>query len=317
MRADILAVVVALVPAACNSGPSHAQAEHASLGGDTVARVGDLAVPVSLVAGVAAAQKIDPPRALSALVEDALAAAGARAGGLDKTPEVMRASTAARARLVVLRLRAAAREAGPPTDAEVDEVTAAHWLEVDLPERMRVIHAVVVDPKKPELTAAATALAADLAAAEASATSPDDFEARAKALPHGQLEIKVERLDPFVADGRVAMPGASKLELDFVRGAAPLAPGATSGVVHSKFGWHVIRMIERLPERHIDFEERRRLFQEEVFAGRARRSLDRLLGELATKDGVMVENGVDEMMTGATMALFGVAPGLSGSPSPP
>jgi parvulin-like peptidyl-prolyl cis-trans isomerase-like protein len=317
MRSQALAVILALLPAACSSRPSQAQAEHASLGGDTVARVGDLAVPTSLVASVAAAQKVDPSRALSLLVEDALAAAGARAAGLDKTPEVTRASTAARARLVVLRLRAAAHEAGPPTDAEVNDVTAAHWLEVDLPERMRVIHAVVLEPKKPELTAAATALAADLAAAEATATSPDDFEARAKALPHGELEIKVERLDPFVADGRSAVPGAGKLELDFVHGAAPLSPGATSGVVHSKFGWHVIRMIERLPERRIDFEERRRLFREEVFAGRARRSLDRLLGELASKNGVMVENGVDEMMTGATMALFGVAPGLAGSPSPP
>jgi hypothetical protein len=315
MRSLVLPALVLLVSSACRSSPSPAAAAHASLGGDTVARVGDQAIPTSLVADVAASQKVEPSRALAFLVDDALAAAGARAAGFDKTPEVERATTAARARLVVLRLRDAARAEGLPTEAEVKELTEAHWLEVDLPERMHVIHAVVIDPKKPELESSAATLAAALAAAEATATSPDDFEARAKALPHEGLEVKVEALDPFVADGRTATPAGGMLDPDFVRGAAALAPGETSGVVHSKFGWHVIRMIERLPEHRMPFEERRRRFREEVEAFRGHRALEALLQELASQREVKVENGVDEMMTEVTMKVLGVAPGLSG-PTP-
>jgi len=317
MRRLVLTGLVALGAVACGTSSSRARTEHATLGGDTVARVGDEPIPVSLVGSVAAAQKLEPSRALALVVEDALAAVGARAAGLDKSPEVRRATTASLARRVVLRLRAAARDEGPPTDAEVKELTAAHWLEVDLPEQMRVIHTIVVDPKKPELDAAATELAAALAATEVAATGADDFEARAKALPHEGLDVRVERLDPFVADGRVAAPNAGSLDPDFVRGAVGLSPGATSGVVRSKFGWHVIRMLERIPERRVAFEERRRLFRDEVEATRAHRALETLLTELSSRREVAVANGVDEMMTGATMTLLGVGPGLSESPPVP
>ena len=87
MRSLVLPALVLLVSSACRSSPSPAAAAHASLGGDTVARVGDQAIPTSLVADVAASQKVEPSRALAFLVDDALAAAGARAAGFDKTPE--------------------------------------------------------------------------------------------------------------------------------------------------------------------------------------------------------------------------------------
>jgi peptidyl-prolyl cis-trans isomerase C len=299
---------------ACSSPSPHVQAEHASLGGDTVARVGSQAIPVSLVGDVTAAERADPPRALAHLIEDALAAAGARAAGLDKDPDVVRAITAAEARVMVAKLHDAALAGGPPTDAEVNDLTAAHWLEVDVPERLRVIHAVVVDPKKPALEGAATSLAAALLATEHAATGADDFEHRAADLPHEGLELKVERLDPFVADGRIASRAGGTLDLDFVRGAAPLAPGGTSAVVRSVFGWHVIRMIERLPERKVPFEERRRLFHDEVVTERTRRALDGLLDDLGHRRSVSFANGVDEMMADATMSLLH-GPG-AGSPGP-
>jgi hypothetical protein len=303
----LLLVVLATLAASCESQRSPAQAAHASLGGDTIARVGDVSIPVSLVAAVAAAQKVPASGALGLLIDDALAAAGARAAGLNQSAEFQLAETAARARLVVLHVREEARSAGPPTDAEVNLLSERHWLELDLPEQMRVIHAVVMKPKKPELQADAAALAAALAATEAAATSADDFEVRANALSHGaDLEIKVERLDPFVADGRIASPEGGGLDPDFVRGALPLAPGTTSGVVRSAFGWHVIRMIERMPEHRVPFEQRRRLFEEEVQTVRARRALDKLDGELAHKYGVTVSNGVEELMTDGAMMLFGV-----------
>jgi hypothetical protein len=283
-----------------------------SLGGDTVALVGNVAISASLVAEVAKAQRVSPRQALDLVVEDALAAAGAQKAGLANTAEVVRATRAARARKIVLGIREAAKNAGPPTDEEVKEVTENHWTEVDLPEQMRVIHAIVMKPSKhliqedPHIEAEAVALANALAATEAGATSEDDFEDRAMALPHGKLEIRVERLDPFTADGRRSTVPGGSFRPEFARGAAPLPVGATSGVVVTDFGWHVIRMVERLPEHRVPLEERRQLFREEVVAMRARRSLDKLEEELVARFGVTISNGVEDLMTEATMTSLGI-----------
>ena len=65
MRRLAFPVVMGLAVAACGSRSSRAKAEHATLGGDTVARVGDLSIPASLV-GSPVAKVFDDPR----LVED-------------------------------------------------------------------------------------------------------------------------------------------------------------------------------------------------------------------------------------------------------
>jgi parvulin-like peptidyl-prolyl isomerase len=291
--------------AACSSRPSAVEAAHTSLGGDTIARVGSVAIPASLVAEVAKSQQIPASKALGLVVDDALAAAGAEREGLDKTPEVRRAVEAALARTVVLEIRDAARDAGPPTDEEVTEVTQAHWTEVDLPESLRVIHAVVLKPEVAAKEAEAAALASAILAAEAKATSADDFEALANAVPHGDLKVKVERLPPFVADGRQTN-GRGPFDSEFTRAASTLAVGATSGVVVTPYGWHVIRMVERYPEHRVPFEERRRIFTDEVDARRARQALDRLQEQLVAKHPVSIANGCEDLMTEGTMSFLGV-----------
>lgn len=285
-----------------------------------MARVGEIVISASLVGRVAVAERLTSAQAVRFLVEDALAASGAHAVGLDQTDEIARATTAARARLVALRLREQAGAAGPPTDAEVDELTRLHWLQVDLPEQRRVIHAVVLKPKESVSGGdqRAMVLANELAAREAQATSPEDFESRAKALAHAaDLEIKVEKLEPFVADGRAASPGGPTMDPVFAKGAFQLsAVGATSGVVASPFGWHVIRIVEILPEHRVPFEDRRRWFKDEAEAMRARRALDRLQEDLQRKYPIDLANGVDDLMTTATMATLGVGGGASPSAVP-
>jgi parvulin-like peptidyl-prolyl isomerase len=305
---------------ACGSPPGKATL-HGALGGDAVARVGDVVITAPLLARVAAAQDVAPAQALALLVDDALAANGAHVAGLDRTADVARAVTAGRARLTALRVREHARAAGPPTDAEVDELTRVHWLQVDLPEQRRVIHALVLTPKDPSplLSERALGLAGELATSEAQASSPDDFESRAKALPaRPGLEVKVERLEPFVADGRIALPGGGDMDPDFAKAAFQLpSVGATSGVVATPFGWHIIRLVEILPEHRISFEDRRRWFKDETEAVRARRELERLREDLDRKYPVEVANGVDDLMTNATMTVLGAGDAASRLPAAP
>ena len=59
-----------------------------------------------------------------------------------------------------------------------------------------------------------------------------------------------------------------------------LAPLATSGVVETSFGWHVIRVIERLPADEVSASRRREMFEAECVANRARRAYVALVDQL-------------------------------------
>ena len=291
---------------ACGGHGRQPSVGHASLGGDIVARVGNLDVSASLVAAVAAARHVTPAAAVALLVDDAVAAKSAMVRGLDHRPDVGRAMTAAQARATVDRIKTEARRA-PPTEDEVRERSEAHWVDVDAPESMRVVHAVALRPKAPDpqAEAAAKAVASAIAAAVAGAADVAEFEARARAVPHPGVEVVVQPLQPFAADGRVVVPGdASPYDTKFAAGAAGLTEaGATSGVVESSFGWHVIRLIERRPRRFVPFDERRRMFADEIYAMRGREALEALEAAVRSRRPVSLANGLDDMLAEALPAV--------------
>lgn len=284
--------------------------ERANLGGDVIARVSaagaNEAVPTSLVSKTAIELKIEPAEAARRLVDDAVAAVAARERGLDAKLPTTWNLRAARGRMTIERLRTQARAAGPPTDEEIKELTVRHWREVDRPESARVVHVVVMRSNPPEssakqdpaLDAKAKALASDMRAALLGATSPEDFLAKARAFPHPK-EIKVQADDPLpaITDDGWSIEGPGHFDETFAKAAVALAkPGDTSPIIETPFGWHVIRLVEKVPEQRMPLDARRAAFTEETYSLRAQKALAGVLGPLRQTHPVRIEPAAESLM---------------------
>jgi hypothetical protein len=266
-----------------------------ALGGD-VARVGNVSIPGSLVAEVAHVKGASPREALELLIEDALAAQGGLAEGMDRTPAVAWASAAALASGVARRILDDARALGPATDDELATVTVVH---------------AVVQPSSTLSEQRALAMAGAIERAVAGAKSAADFEASAKAVPHPDALVTVERLEKFGADG-CCMPDGSELDPTFVAEAFALPPSATSPLIETGFGWHVIRMVDRAPPAadsdgtspalpgrgRTSIEQRRRDLEQTVVQMRSRAKLGALLRASRQRVSVDIAPGVDALTTG-------------------
>jgi hypothetical protein len=84
------------------------------------------------------------------------------------------------------------------------------------------------------------------------------------------LSIRAEQLPPIAEDGRTADPKsrpgdpAQSMVRSFVQAAFSIAkPGDTTRPVRTEFGFHVIRLVNVLPERRVSLEDRRRLLRDE------------------------------------------------------
>lgn len=268
-----------------------------------VARVGNVDIPASLVKDVAQARKISPREATTLLVEDTLLAQAAHDQKLDADLRVAAKVRAAKARASLNQLLSQ-QPSGPATDEQTAEMTRELWAQVDREEARRVAHAVVLasrfskqpsPPDSPEDNERRRMLAEKIRDAVAHASSPAEFGTLAEAVPHDDLQVKVEALPPMVADGR-GFDGNSFAPA-FAQGAFAVPEGEqVSAVVPSDFGWHVIYVIERLPPVHQSLEERRALATRILAEKSMKTAYDAHTAELRKQLGVEISTAAETDM---------------------
>jgi hypothetical protein len=240
-------------------------------------------LPASLVVGVARAKSVPPRAALEELIEDALLWEAGSRHAAEMAPTAPWDSTGAAARSAAARIARDAREAGPPTANELSTVT--------------VVHAVVLNSSAVQRESAA-AIATSIKDAVEHATSADDFERRAGSVAHGAARLTIERVGAFGADGLVA--DGSHVDPSFVAAAFELrGPADTSPVVETVYGWHVLRLVERVLPEPGSIEQRKHDFADIVIAMRARSRLDRLLAKRRERTKIDITAAAGPLMARA------------------
>src|SRR5450432_1650023 len=282
---------------ACSKTPDAVPAlRHAPLPNGVVARVGSDDISLATAQRIARAEGVALPVARDRALRDALFAAAARSAfqGRGLIPVLERAA-AARVLLEGLKDEAVAR--GPASDAEVAELTALRWRELDRPETARTTHAVAL-VEKPADEEKARALAKQIFDAVRGVTDPDEFLHLAQAVPHDGMQVRAERLPAVTADGRVYDPNKPSADSeqgfdpDFAKAAMALHAGQISEPTKTRFGYHVILCEARLPELRVPLGERRALLRDEVLKGRAERAKQELLARLAAAAPIQITRAV-------------------------
>lgn len=204
------------------------------------------------VARQAAAAQVSPREALDQLVEAELLWGEARRRGLERSAEVRDVVAAALARrFLALTFE---REVTPETAVTDDDLRKAYQRnagELDRPEMRQVVHVLVpfdnaAEPE-PARKQVLRARAEEVARRAATVRSGAEMMALAPALSDGDITLKAEQIATGPVGYTVAQFARPVFELPH--------EGAVSGVVETRFGFHVIYLERIVPPRHIPLEQ--------------------------------------------------------------
>ncbi len=288
-----------LFAAACGSSEQSAPtAQRVSLGEGTVAVVGSESISASSVRSIASAQHLSLEAARDFAVQDSLIA---QASDTHLSPaEVRVVSRGELSRALYEELEHAARAKGPPTDAEVEELTRARWLEFDRPAAARTSHAVVMVDKGTD-SARAKELAERVLKAVQGAKDEAEFMAKAKAVPSDGLSVRVESLPPVSEDGRPVTPDAPapaemRFDTTFSKAANAIPKvGELSPITETRFGFHVIFLAERTPALRVPLEERRKRLAQPIIVRRIQQAEAQILASARTQHPVEISRAAESL----------------------
>ena len=246
----------------------------ASEADDVIATVDERPIRASDIAAQAKASGVSAPVALDQLVQAELLAGVALERGLAADADVVDARKAAEAR----RLLQTGFEKRISLDRVPDEMQRKAYesnkLYYDHPDAVEVRHIVASGP-----TANATAHAkarekiAQLEPRARAAASDEAFSAIAN--DASDVPLKAED---------ITFPKRGVVEDAFADAAFLLEkPGDVSPIVETTYGYHLIRLVRRLPERHAGFEAVRSELRAAAFPAWRKLELDRWLKELSSR----------------------------------
>lgn len=223
-----------------------------------------------------------PSHAAEGLVDEAVLAARAHRAGLDRDAE----AAAERRRVLVQKLLDEEVERRVTPETIPADVVARHYEENRRTwvhgEEVRVEHflARLDERPTPEDEANGRAWAETiLAAAQAAPAQP--LEAHRSLVP-SSAPVKIETLPPFSA-GSVFDPAFEAPALALRR------PNDLSAVVRTQFGFHVIRLLERLPAVNRPLAEVEGEIRTKILPEQRKRRLEALIGEIGRRRGVSVD----------------------------
>jgi hypothetical protein len=291
---------------ACSGGakdsPGTAHDAPLDSSGEQVARCGNEVISRAAVAGVASARQVTPRESVQLLLGDACLAEGAKRRGLPSASVRAVEERRVLSRALLGELGQSDAVTAPVRDDELAAIRAQRWRELDHDAAARVVHAVAMFPEKgPRDPEPLRALMGRVARAVQGASDAADFRQRAQAVVADdplKKQLRVETLEPVVADGRVLVGEAATYEKAFAEAACRLQTAhEISPVVETSFGFHVLMLLELIPPVHLPDARLRELATPEIRANRGRAALTTLLQRLHGDTPTPVVRDADDLLS--------------------